>query len=302
VQRRKTSSARTAQLREVLERLASTYDARFLDTDPLGIVRRYDRPDDREVVGLLAAGLAYGRVRSIRSSIESVLALLGTRPSRFVDAFDPRRDGPRFDSFVHRFTRGRDVAILLWLVRQARAGSGSLGAFFRDGDHDPAAPTYEGAMNEFGRRLFDLDAAPFVRGGRVGPRDGARWLLPVPRDGSVCKRHCLFLRWMIRGEDGIDCGAWTGLSPSRLVLPLDTHLERVARALRWTERRSPSWAMAVEVTARLRELDADDPTRFDFALSRLGILGLLPAHGGSLRLAQVLAAMDRATSGAALGP
>jgi uncharacterized protein DUF2400 len=188
VQRRKTSSARTAQLREVLERLASTYDARFLDTDPLGIVRRYDRPDDREVVGLLAAGLAYGRVRSIRSSIESVLALLGPRPCRFVDAFDPRRDGPRFDSFVHRFTRGRDVAILLWLVRQARARSGSLGAFFRDGDPDPAAPTYEGAMNEFGRRLFDLDAAP------LGPTDGARWLLPVPRDGSVCKRHCLFLR------------------------------------------------------------------------------------------------------------
>jgi uncharacterized protein (TIGR02757 family) len=107
---------------------------------------------------------------------------------------------------------------------------------------------------------------------------------------------------MIRSEDGIDCGAWTGLSPSRLVLPLDTHLERVARALGWTKRRSPSWAMAVEVTARLKDLDPDDPTRFDFALSRLGILGLLPATGGSLRLAQVLAAMERAASSAAPGP
>lgn len=302
MQRRKLSGARAAQLREVLERLASTYDARFLDTDPLGIVRRYGRPEDRELVGLLAAGLAYGRVRSIRSSIEAVLAILGPRPSRFLETYDPKRDARRFESFVHRFTRGRDVALLLWLVRQARESAGSLGAFFRAGDPDPAAPTYEGAMNAFGRRLFALDAAPFARDGKVSPKEGARRLLTLPEDGSVCKRHCLFLRWMIRKEDGLDCGTWSGLSPSRLVLPLDTHLERVARALRWTDRRSPSWKMAVEVTARLREMDPEDPTRYDFALSRLGILGLLPAREGSLRLGQVLAAMDRATSAPASGP
>jgi uncharacterized protein (TIGR02757 family) len=300
VQRRKVGAG-TAQLREVLERLASTYDARFLDTDPLGIVRRYESGEDRELVGLLAAALAYGRVRSIRASIEGVLALVGKHPSRFLESYDPRRDARRFESFVHRFTRGRDVALLLFLVRQARESAGSLGAFFRAGDPDPAAPTYEGAMNAFARRLFALDAGPFARNGRVGEREGVRWLFPVPEDGSVCKRPCLFLRWMIRKEDGLDCGAWTGLPASRLVLPLDTHLERVARALRWTERRSPSWKMALEVTARLRELDPSDPTRFDFALSRLGILGLLPAKGGALRPRQVLAAIDRAASSAATG-
>ena len=87
---------------------------------------------------------------------------------------------------------------------------------------------------------------------------------------------------MVRPEDGVDCGIWSRVSPSRLVLPLDTHLLRVARALGWTRRKSASWPMALEVTARLRALDPADPTRFDFALSRLGILGLLDAPGGRL--------------------
>jgi len=259
-------------------------------------VRRYDRGEDRELVGLLAAGLAYGRVAGIRASIEDVLARMGTRPSRFLESYEPAKDASRFDTFVHRFTRGRDVAVLLWLARVARESAGSLGAFFRAGDPDSAAPTYESAMNAFGRRLFALDARPFTADGRLGPKEGARWLLPLPEDGSACKRHCLFLRWMIRGEDGLDCGTWSGLAPSRLVLPLDTHLERVSRALRLTERRTPSWKMAVEVTVRLRELDPEDPTRYDFALSRLGILGLLPSRGRRLGLAQVLEAMDRAAA------
>jgi uncharacterized protein (TIGR02757 family) len=102
---------------------------------------------------------------------------------------------------------------------------------------------------------------------------------------------------MVRPEDGVDCGVWRSVSPSRLVLPLDTHLIRVVRALGWTRRASPGWPMALEATARLRRLDPADPVRFDFALSRLGILGLLPAKGGRLsrrRIADVLAAAGAA--------
>jgi uncharacterized protein (TIGR02757 family) len=87
---------------------------------------------------------------------------------------------------------------------------------------------------------------------------------------------------MVRPDDGVDCGVWTRVSPSRLVLPLDTHLLRVVRALGWTERNSAGWSMALEATARLRSLDPADPIRFDFALSRLGILGLLDARSGPL--------------------
>lgn len=269
-------------LRDLLEDLCVHYDRRFLDTDPVGIVRRFDDPCDREIVGLIAAGLAYGRVASIRSSLESLLARMGGKPARFVACFDPGKDARRLDGFVHRFTRGRDVALLLHLVRQARERAGSLESFFIEGDPDDTSPTLASALDAFGRRLFDLDAGPFASGGGIPRADGARWLLPLPHAGSACKRSCLFLRWMVRPDDGVDCGVWTRVSRSRLVLPLDTHLLRVVRALGWTRRKSSGWATALEATARLRVLDPADPIRFDFALSRLGILGLIPAPGGAL--------------------
>ena len=276
------AASKSSALLPALEDLCRRYDRRFLDSDPVGIVRRYDDPEDREIVGLIGAGLAYGRVASIRGSLENVLKRLGPRPSRFVDTFDPVRDAARFDGFVHRFTRGRDIALLLHLVRQVRERAGSLESFFLEGDLDETVPTLGAALDSFGARLFALDARPFVHDGIVPRRDGARWLLPLPAGGSACKRSCLFLRWMVRPDDGVDCGVWSRVSPSRLVLPLDTHLLRVVRALSFTRLKSPGWPMALEATAHLRALDPADPVRFDFALSRLGILGLLDAPGGRL--------------------
>jgi uncharacterized protein (TIGR02757 family) len=276
------AATKLAEQKEVLEDLRRHYDARFLDSDPVGIVRRFEDPRDREATALLAAGLAYGRVASIRASLLALLERMGTSPGRFVAGFDPLRDAPRFDGFAHRFTRGRDVALLIHLVRQAQERAGSLESFFLEGDTDPETTTLGPALQRFGARLFALDARPFVAEGPIPRGDGARWLLPLPSGGSACKRSCLFLRWMVRPDDGVDCGLWTRVRPSRLVLPLDTHLLRVVAALGWTRRKTAGWAMALEVTERLRRLDPDDPTRFDFALCRLGILGRLDAPEGRL--------------------
>lgn len=273
------AAAIRTRLKEDLADLCVHYDRRFLDSDPVGIVRRFTDPDDREIAALIAAGLAYGRVASIRASLSAVFEAMGGRPARFVARFDPLRDGARLDGFVHRFTRGRDVALLCHLLRQAIERDGSLQAFFLAGDPDPASTTIEDALDAFGARLFGLDARPFTVDGIVPPRDGARWLVPLPAGGSACKRSCLFLRWVVRPDDGVDCGLWRRVSPSRLVLPLDTHLTKVVRALGWSKRRTAGWPMALEATSHLRALDPADPVRFDFALCRLGILGLLENKG-----------------------
>jgi uncharacterized protein (TIGR02757 family) len=238
-------------------------------------------------------------VESIRGSLERLLAILGPRPAAFLDSYSPRRDASRFDGFRHRFSSGRDIALLLHVVAQARSAAGSLEAFFVEGDADPRAATLEAAMDRFGERLFGLDARPFHRDGRVPARSGARWLLPVPGNGSACKRHCLFLRWMVRPDDGVDCGLWRRVPRSRLVVPLDTHMERLGRALGWTRRRSPGWPMALEVTEALRRLDPDDPTRYDFPLSRLGILGLVHAREGRIRPRDIAAILEPGEGGSA---
>ncbi|HEX6852072.1 MAG TPA: TIGR02757 family protein [Candidatus Polarisedimenticolaceae bacterium] len=274
-----------------LTALAATCRRGFLDTDPVGLVRRFDDPSDREIAGIVASGLAYGRVASIRASVERVLEATGSSPGRFVDAFDERRDARRLDGFVHRFTRGADLARLFLLIRRARTRAGSLEAFFLEGDPEPGGETYEGAMRAFVDRLFALDSR------EDDASRGARWLFPSPESGSLCKRPCLFLRWMVRPDDGVDCGVWSRASRARLVAPLDTHLVRVAALLGWTRRKSPGWPMALEVTARLRALDPSDPIRFDFALSRLGILGLLPAPGGRLARRHLERAFDLLAAG-----
>lgn len=99
------------------------------------------------------------------------------------------------------------------------------------------------------------------------------FLLPDPGKGSACKRHNLFLRWMVRYGDGVDLGIWTALSPRDLVVPVDTHMARMGRRMGWTRRKTPDWKMAEEITAAFRAVCPDDPVKFDFALTRIGILG-----------------------------
>src|SRR5262245_8207723 len=55
-------------LRRRLDALYAHYDHRFVDPDPLQWVRQQEGREDREVVGLVASGLAFGNVRQIKSS------------------------------------------------------------------------------------------------------------------------------------------------------------------------------------------------------------------------------------------
>jgi uncharacterized protein (TIGR02757 family) len=131
---------------------------------------------------------------------------------------------------------------------------------------EAGGPTVRGALERFLGALLDpvLPAA--------GPgRRRLLHLLPSPTRGSACKRPNLMLRWMVRGPDGVDLGLWKGVPTRALVIPLDTHVHRIARFVGLTRRADLSWRTAEEVTAGLRRLDADDPVRFDFPLSHLGI-------------------------------
>ena len=102
-------------------------------------------------------------------------------------------------------------------------------------------------------------------------RRGVTYFFPRPDAGSACKRLNLFLRWMVR-RDAVDLGVWTRLPPSKLVVPLDTHVIRVGRCLGLTRYRSPGWRMASEITESLRHLDPEDPVRFDFSICHLGMM------------------------------
>jgi uncharacterized protein (TIGR02757 family) len=258
-----------AELRRRLDALYRHYDHRFVDPDPLQFVRAQRRPDDREVVGLVASSLAYGNVRQIKASIARVLAVLGPRPARAVRRLEPRAAARALGGFKHRFNDGRDVACLLFFIRQMLDTAGSIEAFFAAGQEE-AHPHVGPALASFCARTLALDHGGLYGRGPLPAGAGVRFFFPSPADGSPCKRLNLFLRWMVRRE-GVDLGVWRAVPPARLVIPLDAHVFAIARRVALTRRRSPGWRMALDITARLRRLDPEDPVKYDFALHRMGL-------------------------------
>ncbi len=245
--------------------------AQRLAADPVEFPHRYEDPRDVEVAGLLAASLAYGRADLFKPKVAWILDGLGAHPARAVADLTVARARALLRGFVYRFNLPADLAVLLLGMGRTLARHGSLEeAFLRGPVHD-----WQAALAAFARGVrAAAPEAEILR--KLGPTRGLHHLLPSAEAGAA-KRLNLYLRWMVRGPDGIDLGAWGRLSPSQLVMPVDTHVMRIAGWLGLTSRRTISWQTAEEITASLRRLDADDPVRYDFALCHYGMSGACPA-------------------------
>jgi len=236
----------------------------FVHPDPLEFLYRYEDARDREIAGLIASSLAYGRVKQILLSAEKVLKVLGESPSEFLKMpITVNRLGKILSGFRHRFTTGQEMALLLYGIKRALKKYSSL--------------------NECFLSRFDRDEETVLAGLIAFVEELSRYghppsLLPRPEKGSASKRLNLYLRWMVRKDD-VDPGGWEGIPGSKLIIPLDTHMHRVCRALYLTGRKNADLRSALEITSRFREINRSDPVKYDFSLTRPGIMndGVLKA-------------------------
>jgi uncharacterized protein (TIGR02757 family) len=198
---------------------------------------------------------------------------MGASPATYVRALEVAGASELLHGFVYRFNVGTDVAVLLLGMGRALREHGSLEALFVRGWE--AHGSIHGALSHFtaGLREVPMDELRRV----LGKERGLHHLLPAPLGAGAAKRLNLYLRWMVRGPDAVDFGIWRRLPASALLIPLDTHIGRIARHLGLTKRKDLSWRTAEEVTASLRRLDEQDPVRYDFALCHCGMSGLCPA-------------------------
>ncbi|MBX7246749.1 MAG: TIGR02757 family protein [Candidatus Sumerlaeaceae bacterium] len=267
---------RAASLSPFLQVLSTRYHhPDYLGSDPLVEVRRFKSPVDREIAALFAALLAYGNVKQINASLRKLYDAMRGHPAPFVAGFDPARDPAALKGFKHRFTDSEDIACLCHLLAQALAKCATLENFFLQG-YDPAEPDLVGAATRFMENLCSLEFAPRFSRDRMLRKTSFKHLMPRADKGSACKRVHLFLRWMIRPDDGIDLGLWHAIPASKLIMPVDTHILRIGRNLGILRRKTGSLAAAREITAMLALCDSADPVRFDFPLCRLGILQKCP--------------------------
>ena len=242
------------RLRPFLDGLYFVYNRReLIHPDPLLFLYRYDDPLDREIAGLVASSLAYGRVAQILGSVSRVLEPMGPRPYHFLSAH-PGALSRILEGFKHRFTTAGEMEELLVNAARAQREHGSL----------------EGLLRHYLERSHDLLSALDGFSDALSPERRGFPLLTAPRDGSACKRLFLLLKWMVRRDD-VDPGGWNVIAPRDLIMPTDTHIHAIALKLGLTKRKQADLVTALEITERFREVAPDDPTRYDFVLSRFGI-------------------------------
>ena len=267
------SVARAARIKPVLDGFLRSRDwAARVQFDPIEFPGRYRDPRDVEVAGLLGAALAYGRADLFKPKVDGLLKQMGKSPSAYLAELSVPRAAALLQGFVYRFNLAADLGVLLLGIGRTLNDLGSLEALFLQGPVD----SLHGSLAHFTGGIRERSPLEEITRA-MGKTRGLHHLLPHPLGDGAAKRLNLYLRWMARPADGIDFGVWKKVSPSRLMIPLDTHVMRISRLLGLTARQTLNWRTAEEVTASLRRLDANDPVRYDFALCHYGMSGVCPA-------------------------
>ena len=259
-------ASKRAVIKNVLDKLYDKYNHNdLIKPDPLQFVYQYDNPPDREIVALLAADLAYGRVEQIQKSLTNLFERMGESPYDFVRGYG-KIERKQLSGFKHRFTTERDISDLLMLLKEVLSQYTSIEEFFIK-CCNPDDKNIIGSLSKFCNSLLDMYSA---KHNKKASR-GLRYLLVDPANGSSCKRLNLFLRWMVRDDD-VDAGQWKSIDKARLIVPIDVHMGRLCKILGFYSRKAVSLSTAVRITECFAEIEPTDPVKYDFALSRIGIV------------------------------
>lgn len=248
-----------SQLKTFLDEQADRFEKPdFLAEDPLGIVHRFYKKQDQEIVGLLSSTIAWGNRKSIIKSTERILDFMGHQPYDFLKNTN-EKDWQNLD-FVHRTFNTEDLLFFYRALKNVYEQHESLEVLFAP--HD-SIPGVKGRIVNF--RTQFLETPHFSRTEKH---------ISNPMKGSSSKRLNMFLRWMVRDANKkVDLGIWKNIPKSELRIPLDVHTSRVARKLNMTQRKQDDWRTLEDIHLILDELDPNDPAKYDFALFGLGVEG-----------------------------
>ncbi|MEM9821498.1 MAG: TIGR02757 family protein [Bacteroidota bacterium] len=233
----------------------------FIDTDPICIPHQFDRLQDIEIMGFWSAMLAWGQRKTIINKSNELIRLMGGQPYDFI-LHHREEDRKAFLSFKHRTFQATDTLYFLeFFQRYYREHTSLENAFSRH--LKPEDDTVENALRGFHELFFSLPDSPRRTQKHIA----------TPARKSSCKRLNMFLRWMVRQDDkGVDFGLWKDIRPAQLLMPLDVHVDRIARRYGLLTRKQRDWKAVLELTQKLRLYDAQDPVKYDFALFGIGVL------------------------------
>ncbi|OGK04776.1 MAG: TIGR02757 family protein [Candidatus Riflebacteria bacterium GWC2_50_8] len=262
------SAAKSGNLKPLLERVLADFPpVARTGADPIQFPRWFfdqKRPAaEVESVALFSAMLAYG---SAAQFIKKIRQTLDACNWQFLDLICNPAQTKKFAWPAYRLSTGAEIGILASAAGNLIKQHKSLKIVFLNG-FTPQKSIKDGliSLQQGLVREAEIIGGPISR--------GTRHLLPDPAAGGCVKRWQMFLRWLVRPEDGVDMNLWPEVSPALLLIPLDRHISRIARNLGLTTRGSDDWKTAEEIAHRLAEFCPEDPIKYDFSLCHLGIAG-----------------------------
>lgn len=249
-------------LKALLDEKVETYNhPSFIQDDPISIPHQFTKLQDIEIIGFWVAMLAWGQRKTILQSGQRLVDLMEGAPHDFI-LNHTEKDRQRFEYFKHRTFQYIDSLYFLeffqWYYTQADSLEDAFAQGMAKNDE-----TTENALINFQKLFFSLPDAP----------RRTRKHVATPASKSRCKRLNMFLRWMVRkDEKGVDFGLWQKIKPSQLLMPLDVHVDRIMRQFQLIQRKQTDWLTVLELTERLKQLDPEDPVKYDFALFGMGVI------------------------------
>lgn len=251
------------KLYDKLEYHYKAFDRSKLEPDPLQFLHKFSKPEDIEVIGLIASVFAYGNVKQINNTLNKIILIMGGSPYNFIINFRPS-DAEKFHNLKHRFYTSEDITRLFEILKSTYQKFISLNNLFLF-RYNPQDENIKSGISGFSKYFLESYQKKY---GLIS--NGFSFMFPLPEKNSACKRMNLFLRWMVR-KDELDFGIWGGIQTNKLLIPVDTHVARICKNLKLTKRKNASWQMAEEITNHLKNFDPDDPVKYDFAICHIGM-------------------------------
>lgn len=254
-------------LKKKLEYHYKYFDYKQISPDPLEFPHRFKNPLDIEISAFISSVFAYGTVAQINNSLKKIHLLMDHQPYEFVKNYSYSNGLELFKDFKHRFYNSEDIAKFFYSMNKIYSSYGTLKYLFLL-YYFEEDPNLKNSISFLSKSIFKIISE------KGNPTHGMKFMIPDPLKGSACKRMNLFLRWMIR-KDQLDFGLWNEIPPSKLVIPVDTHVAKICKQLKLTKRKNESWLMAEEITEHLKRFDASDPVKYDFAICHIGMRKLI---------------------------
>ena len=246
-------------LKVLLDKLYLKYSKKHSSKDPVWTLHRFSDPKDIEIAGLITSCYAYGRVEQINQFTDKFFSRTGFKVHEFTSNYSEHKDKKFLKGLYYRFNTEEDLSLLLINTRNAVNNNGSLQNLFKT-EYKESDENILNALTFFSTKLNGIN----------NEDSNYKYLVPLVKNGSTCKRLNLFLRWMVR-KDEIDPGIWNSIDKSKLIMPVDTHIYRISRKLKLIRRKTCDMRYALELTKKLKQFDPEDPVKYDFAVCHLGI-------------------------------